>query len=268
MADPLLPGVDLGLVLQQLFGGGFFVRQGDIPVSARAAKHPTATPATSPADQPGILDGLISDAKTHLGFSLRGDGCGGTRPGTAEAAGLRIAHLLPQHGVRLKGGVGDDAGQLLPRAELWRDQHAEPAQPPQTAGHGHVLVREVARTAGVLLGRSEQVRDIGRDRIGQESPLLEKRLWKIGGSRLAENLLGAVEPYSQWRQNQLRTLLSKGEVFEMDEHPDLDLKDKVVILLVGKAIHTTDKQKEYKAPALIEQPDQIEFAAGSRIFVC
>jgi signal-transduction protein with cAMP-binding, CBS, and nucleotidyltransferase domain len=106
------------------------------------------------------------------------------------------------------------------------------------------------------------------NQIMKESPLLEKRLWKIAGSRLAENLLGTIEPYSRWRQNQIRNLLSKGEIFTTRENPDLDLKDKVVILLVGKATLKTDKKKVFNAPALIEQPDQTEFSADNRIFVC
>jgi len=106
------------------------------------------------------------------------------------------------------------------------------------------------------------------NRIMNESPKLEKRLWRIAGSRLAENLLGTIEPYSQWRQNQIRNLLSKGDVFMLDEHPDMDFKDKVVILLSGKATHKTEKQKEYIAPALIEHPDQTKFSNDSRAFVC
>lgn len=105
------------------------------------------------------------------------------------------------------------------------------------------------------------------NQIMKEAPKLEKRLWRIGGSRLAENILGTIEPYSQWRQNQIRSLLSKGEVYKMDEHPDLDFKDKVIVLLEGTAIEKTDKKKEYKAPALIENPDQTDFSKDSRIFI-
>ncbi len=141
--------------------------------------------------------------------------------------------------------------------------------------HGH-FIGEIAGLTG--LPRAAEVTaespvtvlymtSMHMNQVMKESTLLEKRLWKIAGSRLAENILGSIEPYSQWRQNQLRNLLSKGEVFKMDEQHDLDYIDKVVILLVGKAVHKTSK-KEYTAPALIEEPDQIDFAATSRIFVC
>lgn len=142
--------------------------------------------------------------------------------------------------------------------------------------HGH-FIGEIAGLTG--LPRAAEVTaespvtvlymsSANMNQIMNESPLLEKRLWKIAGSRLAENMLGSIEPYSRWRQNQLRSLLSKGDVFKMDEQPDLDLKDKVVILLVGKATHKTNKQKQYKAPALIDQPDQTRFEPSSRIFIC
>ena len=106
------------------------------------------------------------------------------------------------------------------------------------------------------------------NQIMKESPKLEQRLWRIAGSRLAENILGTVEPYSQWKQNQIRNLLAKVNVFKMTEHPDLNFKDKVIVLLEGTAIEKTDKKKEYKAPALIENPDQTDFSEDSRIFIC
>ena len=104
--------------------------------------------------------------------------------------------------------------------------------------------------------------------IMKESPLLEKRLWKIAGFRLAENLLGNVEPYSHWRQVQLRNLLSKGKLYNMDENPDVELKDKIIILLTGKATTGPDGKKEYKAPALLEETEKTNFGKGCRIFVC
>ncbi len=129
---------------------------------------------------------------------------------------------------------------------------------------GHPRAAEVTAESPVTV---LYMSSLHMNQIMNESPLLEKRLWKIAGSRLAENILRSIEPYNQWRQNQIRNLLSKGDVFDMEEHPDLDFKDKVVILLVGKATHKTTK-KEYKAPVFMEEPDQIDFTAGSRIFVC
>jgi NhaP-type Na+/H+ or K+/H+ antiporter len=100
------------------------------------------------------------------------------------------------------------------------------------------------------------------------SKKLEQRLWKIGGFRLAENLLMQVEPYNRWRQTQLRSLLSKGMVINVRENPDLDLKDKVVVLLTGIAT-TKDKDKnEIKAPAVLEEYTEVNFSKDCQIFVC
>jgi hypothetical protein len=100
------------------------------------------------------------------------------------------------------------------------------------------------------------------------SKKLEQRLWKIGGFRLAENLLMQVEPYNRWRQTQLRSLLSKGMVINVRENPDLDLKDKLVVLLTGIAT-TKDKDKnEIKAPAVLEEYTEVNFSKDCQIFVC
>lgn len=104
--------------------------------------------------------------------------------------------------------------------------------------------------------------------IIKESSTLEKRLWRIGGFRLAENLLRDIEPYSYWRQSQLRDLLEKGKVINPEEEKDVILKDKLVILLTGKAIPLSEKKKTYIAPALVENADQVEFGKNCRIFVC
>jgi CRP-like cAMP-binding protein len=102
----------------------------------------------------------------------------------------------------------------------------------------------------------------------KESSTLEKRLWRIGGFRLAENLLRDIEPYSYWRQSQLRDLLEKGKVVNPEKEKDIILKDKLVILLKGKAIPLNKEKKTYIAPALIENADQVEFGNNCMIFVC
>ena len=104
--------------------------------------------------------------------------------------------------------------------------------------------------------------------VMQESPILAKRLWRIGGFRLAENLLRDIEPYSYWRQSQLRDLLEKGTVVNPEKEKDVLLKDKLVILLSGKAIHLDQEKKTYIAPALIENAEKMEFGKNCMIFVC
>jgi NhaP-type Na+/H+ or K+/H+ antiporter/CRP-like cAMP-binding protein len=104
--------------------------------------------------------------------------------------------------------------------------------------------------------------------IMKESPILAKRLWRVGGFRLAENLLRDIEPYSYWRQSQLRDLLEKGKVVNPEKEKDVILKDKLVILLTGKAIPLDQEKKTYVGPALIENAGQVEFGSNCMIFVC
>jgi len=115
----------------------------------------------------------------------------------------------------------------------------------------------------VLWMSSDNMREIMK-----ESPILAKRLWRVGGSRLAENLLRDIEPYSYWRQPQLRDLLEKGKVVNPENEKDVLLKDKLVILLTGKAIPLDHEKKTYVGPALIENADQVEFGKNCMIFVC
>ncbi|MCK4630165.1 MAG: cation:proton antiporter [Bacteroidales bacterium] len=115
----------------------------------------------------------------------------------------------------------------------------------------------------VLWMSSANMREIMR-----ESSILAKRLWRIGGFRLAENLLRDIEPYSYWRQSQLRDLLEKGKVVNPEKEKDVLLKDKLVILLTGKAIPLDQEKKTYVAPALIENADQVEFGNNCMIFIC
>ena len=105
-------------------------------------------------------------------------------------------------------------------------------------------------------------------KIMKESSILAKRLWRVGGFRLAENLLRDIEPYSYWRQTKLRDLLEMGEVVNPEKEKDIILKDKLVILLTGKAIPLDMEKKTYVGPALIENADQVEFGKNCMIFVC
>ncbi|MDA3821615.1 MAG: cation:proton antiporter, partial [Bacteroidales bacterium] len=97
-------------------------------------------------------------------------------------------------------------------------------------------------------------------------PDLAERLWKIGGGRIADNLLSKTPPYKQWKQEQIKTLVTKGKVIRAENYDFNDIKDKVVILLSGTA-KSKDQKTAIKAPAVLEH---IEFDFGSdvHLFVC
>ena len=100
----------------------------------------------------------------------------------------------------------------------------------------------------------------------KKSGLLQERLWKIGGARLAENILCEIAPYDKWKTSQISSLVSKGKVQVPSEDTLAASKDKVIILLFGSVTYLKTK-KTVKAPAIIE--DTIfEWTSGTRLFVC
>jgi NhaP-type Na+/H+ or K+/H+ antiporter len=100
----------------------------------------------------------------------------------------------------------------------------------------------------------------------QKAPELEEKLWKIGAGRMAENVLREIEPYNQWKLNQIKNLVSKGRVEDPRSEVLEEARDKLVLLLKGKAVLKSDG-KEIKAPALLETLEA-DFAKGSKIFIC
>jgi len=108
------------------------------------------------------------------------------------------------------------------------------------------------------------IRDLTR--IIRKFPELEERIWSIGGQRIAENQLSRTKPYSQWKHEQVRSLVQKGVVIHTEELKEEDIRDKVVVMLNGTA---TEKQsgKKVKSPAVIENSGY-EFGKEVRLFVC
>ncbi len=103
-------------------------------------------------------------------------------------------------------------------------------------------------------------------RLTGKHPELEDRIWNIGGERLAENLLSKIPPYSQWKLEQVKSLVSKGAVINAEHFHDDDVSKKILVLLNGTA---TDETKEHtlRAPTLIEHTGFL-FSDDARIFVC
>ncbi|MCF8225296.1 MAG: cation:proton antiporter [Bacteroidales bacterium] len=100
----------------------------------------------------------------------------------------------------------------------------------------------------------------------EKYPQLAERIWEIGGVRIAENTLGKVKPYNQWKPDQLKSLVQKGKVISHAELDEEDIKDKAIVLLNGKAIEKQTKNV-IKAPALLEHIHH-EFSDDARLFVC
>ena len=85
-SQSLLPRVHFGLCSGEFLGGRLPFGQGNIFVAARALEHPTAPPATPPADDGGVFSGHASDIDADAPIRVRGDGCRRARPGALKPA--------------------------------------------------------------------------------------------------------------------------------------------------------------------------------------
>ncbi len=97
-------------------------------------------------------------------------------------------------------------------------------------------------------------------------PSLHNRIWKVGGKRIAENELRKVPPYDQWRQEQLRSMVKKGNILPTEEYNVDTMKEKIVILLNGSATSETTKKK-VAGPAILEH-QAYTFDKEASLFVC
>ncbi len=100
----------------------------------------------------------------------------------------------------------------------------------------------------------------------KESPKLEKRLWKIAGSRFVENYLAKIAPYSKWRRNKLKKWIVTGDIIFAGDNDVVDLKDKIGVLLQGK-VYVTSKEKPIDAPAILYAP-VVNVLGNTKIFIC
>ena len=102
------------------------------------------------------------------------------------------------------------------------------------------------------------------NKITDKYPELHERIWNIGGSRIAENILCKTAPYKQWKSEQLKNLIKKGRVIRSGELTEDDIKNKVVVLLNENA---KEKEKAIKAPAVLENIAHT-FDENVHLFVC
>lgn len=101
--------------------------------------------------------------------------------------------------------------------------------------------------------------------IMKMSPELENKLWEFASMRFAMNLLGASEPYSQWHQKEFVQWLLAGELCTPGECGEIDLKERIGILVTGRAT-TPDGTKTLDAPATLDRSDY-QFSKDARVFI-
>ncbi len=103
-------------------------------------------------------------------------------------------------------------------------------------------------------------------RMLQKFPDFQERIWEIGGMRIAENLLSKTAPYSQWKNDQIKSLVNKGKVSHGENVDSKNIKDKVLVLLSGKAENNGTGEK-ISSPAVLEHADYT-YSSDVHLFVC
>ncbi len=104
------------------------------------------------------------------------------------------------------------------------------------------------------------------NQLMRSSSLLEERLWKIGGSRLAENLLREIPPYNQWKEAQIRTLVGKGRIYTPEKETLDQIRDKIKVLVHGSITYLASGKRVH-APAILESAE-MEWTPDTRLFIC
>ena len=106
---------------------------------------------------------------------------------------------------------------------------------------------------------------VSMQQVIHDSHTLEDKLWQIAAPRLAENIIFEHEPYNKMQHAERQRLLSKGELVLAKKVKNIDLEDKLAILITGKAIKSNNENVE--APCLINDK-LITLSRDSRLLIC
>lgn len=130
------------------------------------------------------------------------------------------------------------------------------------------VLTNVPRTATVTAESPVTVlrlTSVSMQQVIHNNQTLEDKLWQIAAPRLAENIVSELEPYKKMQHAELQRLLTKGELILAKKVKNIDLEDKLAILITGKAIKSNDENIE--APCLIND-NAVTLSRDSRLLVC
>ena len=130
------------------------------------------------------------------------------------------------------------------------------------------VLTNVPRTATVTAESPVTVlrlTSVSMQQVIHDNHTLEDKLWQIAAPRLAENIISEQEPYNKMQHAELQRLLSKGELVLAKKVKNIDIEDKLAILITGKAIKSNDENIE--APCLINDKS-ITLSRDSRLLIC
>ena len=129
------------------------------------------------------------------------------------------------------------------------------------------VLTNVPRTATVTAESPVTVlrlTSVSMQQVIHDNHTLEDKLWQIAAPRLAENIISEHEPYNKMQHAEIQRLLSKGELVLAKKVRNIDIEDKLAILITGKAIKSNDENVE--APCLIIDKS-ITLSRDSRLLI-
>lgn len=105
---------------------------------------------------------------------------------------------------------------------------------------------------------------VSMQQVIHDNHTLEDKLWQIAAPRLAENILTEQKLFKDKHHAEIQKLLSEGELVLAKKVRNIDLEDKLAILITGKAIKSNDENIE--APCFIDDKS-ITLSRDSRLLI-
>ena len=130
------------------------------------------------------------------------------------------------------------------------------------------VLTNVPRTATVTAESPVTVlrlTSVSMQQVIHDNHTLEDKLWQIAAPRLAENILSELKPYDKMHHTDIQRILTKSELVLAKKVRNIEVQDKLAILITGKAIKSNDENVE--APCLIED-NSITLSRDSRLLLC
>ncbi len=130
------------------------------------------------------------------------------------------------------------------------------------------ILTNIPRTATVTAESPVTVfrlTSVSMQQVIHDSHTLEDKLWEIAAPRLAENILSNHDDYKKLQHTDLQRWLEKSEIIIARKVRNIELTDKIGILITGKAIR--ENNEEIEAPCLIDDYT-ITLSRESRMLVC
>ena len=130
------------------------------------------------------------------------------------------------------------------------------------------VLTNISRTATVTAESPVTVlrlTSVSMQQVIHDNHTLEDKLWQIAAPRLAENVIKENKTYSKIQHADIQQWLKKGELIVAKKVRNIDLEDKVGILVTGKAIKSNNEDIE--APCLVDDKS-VTLSRNSRMLIC